>query len=97
MAKYKQKCFKCKKNYVLASSRQKWIVCYDCQKAEMQGEIKNPKMKKMFNIPEEFYKNNSFLRDIKVKYLKFGELSEKQIEVFKKVVEDLKKEKKEEN
>ena len=58
----------------------------------MKGEIKDPKMKKMFDIPEEFYKENSFLRDIKIKYLKFGELTEKQIAAFKKTVENLKKE-----
>ena len=65
-------------------------MCYDCQKAEMKGEIKDPKMKKMFDIPEEFYKENSFLRDIKIKYLKWGELTERQIEAFKKVVKDMK-------
>ena len=54
-------------------------MCYDCQKAEMQGEIKDPEMKKMFDIPEEFYENNAFLRDIKIKYLKWGELTENQI------------------
>ena len=59
----------------------------------MQGEIKDPKMKKMFDIPEEFYKENSFLRDIKIKYLQWGELTEKQIEAFKKTVEKMKKEK----
>ncbi|MBR9691333.1 hypothetical protein GOV06_00960 [Candidatus Woesearchaeota archaeon] len=88
--RFKQKCFRCKKNYVLASRRQRWIVCYDCQKAEMKGEIKDPKMKKMFDIPEEFYKENLFLRDIKIKYIKWGELTENQINAFKKVVKDLK-------
>jgi len=90
--KYKQKCFICRKNYVTVTRRQRWVVCYDCQKAEMKGEIKDPKMKKMFDIPEDFYKENSFLRDIKIKYLKFGELTEKQIAAFKKTVEQLKKE-----
>ena len=56
----------------------------------MKGEIKDPKMKKMFDIPEEFYKDNAFLRDIKIKYLKWGELTENQINAFKKVVKDLK-------
>ena len=72
------------------TNRQRWVACYDCQKKEMSGEIKDPKMKKMFDIPEEFYEKNSFLRDIKIKYLQYGELSERQIEVFKKVVEDMK-------
>ena len=46
-------------------------------------------MKKLFDIPESFYKENSFLRDIKINYLRFGNLSEKQIEAFKKVVNDM--------
>ena len=60
----------------------------------MQGKVKDPKMKKMFDIPEEFYKENSFLRDIKVKYLQWGGLTERQIEAFKKTVEKMKEEKK---
>jgi len=91
--KFKKKCWRCKKNYVLATKRQKYVTCYECQKKDMQGEIKDPKMKKLFDIPEEFYKKNSFLRDIKIKYLKFGNLTEKQIAAFKKVSEKLKKEK----
>lgn len=89
--KFKQKCFRCRKNYVIVTRRQRYVICYDCQKSEMKGEIKDPKMKKMFNIPEEFYKENSFLRDIKTKYLKWGELTEKQINAFKKTVEKMKK------
>jgi len=69
-------------------------MCYDCQKTELSGTVSNVKMKKMFDIPEEFYVNNSFLRDIKVKYLRFGNLSDKQIEAFKKTVANLLKEKK---
>jgi len=94
MVKYQQKCMKCKKNYVLVSSRQRFAVCYECQKKELKGKIKDPKMKKMFDIPEEFYKKNSFLRDIKIKYLQFRELTEKQIEAFKKTVERMKNEQK---
>jgi len=90
--KFKQKCYKCKKNYVVVTSRTRFPVCYDCQKTELQGTIKDAKMKKLFKIPEEYYKHNAFLRDIKIKYLTYGELSEKQIESFKKVVEDLKNE-----
>jgi hypothetical protein len=52
-------------------------------------------MKKLFNIPEEFYKQNSFLRSIKINYLKYGELSEKQIDTFKEVVKKLKNPEKE--
>ena len=47
-----------------------------------------------FDIPEKFYENSSFLRDIKVKVTKWGnELTEKQIEAFKKVVKAMKENK----
>ncbi|MEK6886279.1 MAG: hypothetical protein AABW88_00440 [Nanoarchaeota archaeon] len=87
---YKEKCRMCKKNMVLMTSRNQFPICYDCEKSQLQGEITDPEMKKMFDIPEEFYKTNSFLRSIKKNYLRFGNLSEKQIEVFKKVVNDMK-------
>lgn len=90
MVSYKEKCRRCKKNMVLVSARNRFPMCYDCQKTELGGKIKDPEMKKMFDIPEEFYRQNSFLRSIKMNYLKFGNLTEKQIEVFKKVVNDLK-------
>ena len=92
--RYKQLCKRCKKNYVLITWKQRFPVCHECQKAELEGEIKDPKMKRMFNIPDEFYKKNMFLRDIKIKYLKYGSLSEKQVAAFKKTVARMKKEKK---
>lgn len=88
MVSYKQLCARCKKNFVLVS-RNQFPLCYDCQKRELSGEVKDPKMKKLFNIPDELYKQNSFLREIKLKYLKFGSLSEKQIEVFARVAKEL--------
>ena len=91
MVMFKSKCMLCKKNYVLVSGRQNFVICYDCQKADLNKKIKDPKMKKMFDIPEEFYKENSFLRSIKLNYIKFENLSEKQVSAFKKVVKDLKK------
>jgi len=90
MAKYKQRCIRCRKNYVIITGRQNFPVCYDCQKKELSKEIKNRKMKKLFDIPEDFYKENFFLRSIKINYLRFGGLSEKQIEAFKKTVEKMK-------
>jgi len=57
----------------------------------MGATITDPEMKKMFNIPEEFYKDNSFLRSIKINYLKYGSLTDKQKEAFKNAVEKLKK------
>jgi len=88
--RYKKQCFKCKKNYVLATGMNNYVICYDCQKEELNKPIKDPKMKKMFDIPEKFYKENSFLRSIKSNYLRYENLTEKQIAAFKKVVKDLK-------
>lgn len=91
--RYKQKCYACKKNYVTATHRQKYVLCYECQKKELEGELKDPKMKKLFDIPEQYYKDNAFLRDIKINYLRYGTLTKKQIEVFKKVVQKIKSKK----
>ncbi len=88
--RYKQLCFRCKKNYVLVTSRQRFAMCYDCQKNELNGKITDKKMKKFFNIPGELYKESAFLRDIKVNYLRYGRLSERQVEAFKKVVQMMK-------
>ena len=92
--KYKTKCGKCKQNYVIVTWKSRFPICYKCQKDEMKGEIKDPKMKKMFDIPEKFYEDNMFLRSIKINYLKYGNLTEKQVEAFKNAVEKLKEEKK---
>ena len=88
--RFKQKCFRCRKNYVMTNSRNRFPLCYDCQKKELNKEIKDPKMKKLFDIPEEFYKKNSFLRDIKMAYFRFEKLSPKQIAAFKKTVKEMK-------
>ena len=88
--RYRQKCFKCRKNWITVSRGQKYAICYDCQKEDLNKEIRDPEMKKMFDIPEEFYRNNSFLRSIKMNYIRFEKLSEKQIEAFKKTVEKMK-------
>jgi len=91
--RYKQKCYACKKNYVTATYRQRYVLCYECQKKEMKGEIKDPKMKKLFDIPWQYYKDNAFLRDIKINYLRYGNLTKKQIDAFKKTVKTLKEKK----
>ena len=87
MAAYKQRCMKCRKNWVVVSSRQRYAICYDCQKGQIEGEIKDPEMRRMFDLPEDFYMQNSFLRNIKAGYLRYGKLTEKQVSAFRKVVE----------
>lgn len=90
--KFKQKCIRCKSKYVTVSKGQKYALCYDCQKDDIHKPVKDPAMKKLFNLPEDFYVENSFLRTIKVNYLRFDKLTDKQIEAFKKTVEEMKKE-----
>ena len=92
--RYKQKCFRCRKNWVVVTWKIRYALCYDCQKGDIDKEVKDPKMKKLFDLPEELYKENSFLRNIKSSYLRYGKLTEKQIEAFKKVVEQIKDSKK---
>jgi len=87
---YKHRCVKCKEKYVLVSYKNRFPICFDCQKADLQGDIKDPKMKKMFDIPAEFYRKNSFLRSIKINYLRFKSLTEKQVDAFNKTVAKLK-------
>ena len=86
MVSFKKKCGRCRKNYVLATNKTGFVVCYECQEKQMKGEITDPKMKKMFDIPHEFYVASMFLRDIKIKYLMYGSLSERQIEAFENTV-----------
>lgn len=93
MVKYKQRCMRCKKNYVAVSSwgsRGRPIICYDCEKKDLEGEVTDPAMKKLFKVPEELYKRSAFLRSIKINYLRYGALTDAQIAAFKKVVAELK-------
>jgi hypothetical protein len=58
----------------------------------LNQKITDPEMKKLFSIPEEYYKHNYFLRSIKLNYLRYQNLSEKQISAFKKTIEQVKQE-----
>jgi DNA-directed RNA polymerase subunit RPC12/RpoP len=87
---YKQKCARCNKNYVTATWKTRYVLCYDCQKKELMGVVEDPKMKKLFNIPDDFYTESAFLRSIKINYLRYGDLSGDQIRAFKSVVQSFK-------
>lgn len=76
---------------VLIESRRQIPQCAECESKIMNKPIEDPEMKKMFDIDPELYKQSSFLRNIKINYQKYGKLSEKQIETFIKVAEELKK------
>lgn len=88
MVSFKKKCSRCKKNFVLVTQRSRYLICAECHTKEMVGEVTDPELKKLLDIPEAFYEKSMFLRDIKIKCLKYGALSEKQIEAFKKTVKD---------
>ena len=90
---YKQKCIVCRKNHALISWKNRVPVCVECKMKEINKPIKSPKFKKLFAIDKALYEKSGFLRNIKSSYLRFGELSEKQIEMFKKVVKDVKNKK----
>ena len=90
--KYKLKCIRCKKNYSLATKRDRYVVCYECSKKELSQPIEDPVFRKLLDIPEEFYVESAFLRNIKLNYIRYNNLTEKQIAAFKKVVEEMKNE-----
>lgn len=60
---------------------------------QISQPIKNKNFRKLFDIDQKLYEQSAFLRSIKSNYVRFNNLSEKQIEVFKKVVKELKKKK----
>ena len=86
----------CKDNMVIMYSHRQFPICVVCHMKQIDKPIEDPKMKKFFNIPKKLYEQSNFLRNIKQAYLRFGNLSEKQVDAFKKTVKDLKNPKKEE-
>ena len=88
--KFKQRCGLCKKNMVLMFSHRQFPVCDSCHLKQINQPIDDPKFQKLFDIPSQFYEQSYFLRKIKESYIRFGSLTEKQIEAFKKTVEEMK-------
>ena len=87
--KYKQLCAICKKSHVLISSRGQFPICTSCSMKQINQPITDEKFKKLFDIDNRLYEESSFLRSIKSNYLRFGSLSEKQIDTFKRVSAEL--------
>ena len=48
--KYKKKCSRCWKNYVVTTWKTRYAVCYDCEKKDLMGEIKDPAMKPYISL-----------------------------------------------
>ncbi|MBI2550131.1 hypothetical protein HYV83_03025 [Candidatus Woesearchaeota archaeon] len=95
--KYKQLCAICKKSHVLIISRGQFPICTACSMKQINQPIEDEKFKAMFGIDQKLYEQSSFLRSIKYNYLRFGSLSDRQVEMFKKVAAELAAPKKEES
>ena len=89
--KYQQRCGLCKKNMVMMFSRKQFPVCTDCQMKQIDQPIEDPEYKKFFDIPEKFYKESYFLRNIKSSYIRFGSITDNQRDAFLKTVTEMKK------
>jgi len=87
--RYKQLCVICRKNHVLISSRNQFPICTDCSMKQINQPITDAKFKKLFDIDQKLYEQSSFLRSIKSNYLRFGSLSGKQIDTFRKVAAEM--------
>ena len=88
--KFKQKCAICKQNMVIMYSYRQFPICVECHMKRIDKPVKDPKYKKLLDIPRELYEKSAFLRNIKEAYLRFDNLTEKQVEAFKKTVKELK-------
>ena len=96
MVAYKQRCAVCKNGWALVtSSRQKFPICKECEMKVVKGKVVDKTLAKMFDIPLEWYEENSFLRSVRYQYGRFESITEKQEEAFKKAVKEMKKKKKE--
>ncbi len=92
--KYKQRCALCRKNMVLMYSSRQFPICTSCHMKQIEDPVTDPAYKELLDLPRELYEQSSFLRNIKRAYLQYHSLSEKQIEVFKKVAGEMRKMKK---
>ena len=94
MISYKQRCALCKKGWALITSgRQRFAVCLDCEMKFVEKKLEDKEFVKLFDIPLDWYRENSFLRSVRYQYGRFGTITDRQIEAFKKTIKDMKKEK----
>lgn len=76
---------------VVITTRRQFPICAQCQLKEINQPIEDPSYKKFFEIDQNLYEQSGFLRSIKSNYLRYGSLTDKQKEAFKKVVDELRK------
>ena len=87
--KFKQKCALCKTEWVIMFSHRQFPICVKCHMKKISEKVED-KTFDFLNIPNSLYEQSSFLRNIKESYQRFKNLTDKQIEAFKKTVQDLK-------
>lgn len=73
---------------VLITNFRQRPVCVDCELRDLSETIEDPKWKKFFEIDPALYRKSSFIRSIKRNYIRQGTLTEKQREMFLKVVSE---------
>lgn len=96
MVKYKQRCVVCKEKWALVERYRQQPICKDCEKRLLEKPVVDKEYKKMLDINPKFYDESGFLRSIRMNYSRYGYLTDKQKEFFKKVVDELKNPKKKE-
>jgi len=88
--KFKQKCKICKKDWVVVNRRE-FPICVACHMKQIFSEEVTKKKYDFLNVTKKTYEKSRFLRSIRQNYLMYQKLTKKQIDAFKKTVEDLKK------
>ena len=78
----------------MRSGRTRIAICLECEMKEVQQPVESSQMKKLFDIPLDWYRENPFLRSVRYQYGRYGQLTTKQIEAFKKTVKELREGKK---
>ncbi|MBU0457166.1 MAG: hypothetical protein ABH824_04780 [Nanoarchaeota archaeon] len=90
--KFKKKCGICREEWVLINDRE-YPICVNCHMKQIFSEEITEKKYDFLNIDKKIYLKSRFLRNIRHSYLRYKSLTDKQVEAFKKAVEDIKKEK----
>ena len=88
--KFKQKCKICHEDWVVVRHRE-FPICIKCHMKQIFAEEVKAKKYLFLNLTKKTYEKSRFLRNIRQSYLMYKSLSKKQIDAFKKTVDDLKK------
>ncbi len=90
---FKQKCKLCKTEWVIMNYKE-YPICVKCQMRQAFSEEITAKKYLFLEIDKKLYEQSRFLRNIRQSYMRYKELTAKQIAAFKKVAEEVKHPKK---